>query len=117
MMNELKEIEFNKILDLVYTAVDFDYFDEYKYLSFNSMKDPTGNHKSIIYFYGYSLMTGRIWFYDDIYVIDRRLSVHRFFFDKWEKHKCEKKRLQLGSLNKLKEIMDKKLKVINIPKN
>ena len=102
-MNELKEIEFSKVLDLVYTAVDFDYFDDYKYLSCGYLKTPNGNHKTIIYFYGYSLMTGRVWFYDDIFIEDRKLHIHKFFFNKWEKHQCEYKKLQLGSIKKLKE--------------
>ena len=115
-MNIEKDIEFSKVLDLVYTAVDFDYFDDYKYLSTSYMLDPTTDHKTLIYFYGYSLMTGRVWFYDDIFIKDEKLSVSKIFFDKWKEHNCEQKQFQLASLKKLKEIKDKGLTIINIPK-
>ena len=116
-MDETKEIEFQKIVDLLFNAVDFDYFDDYKYLSFGFLSDPTNEYGGyIIYFYGYSLMTSRIWFYNDIFIRNGKLDIYSYFFDKWEKHPCEKKEFQMGALKKLKEICDKRLTIINIPK-
>lgn len=84
-MNEEKEIEFNKVLDLVYTAVDFDYFDDYKFLTIGSMEDPTNSCDTIIYFYGYSNMTSKVWFYSDIYIRNGKLWMSKNFVNTWEK--------------------------------
>ena len=114
-MNKEKEIEFSKVLDLVYCAVDFDYFDDYKFIDIGTMKCPYGNNKKLFYFYGYSLMTSRLWFYNDIYIEDKKLSINKAFAERWKQHSCKKKFLQICSLNRLIEIRDKKLKIINIP--
>ena len=113
-MDETKEIEFSKILDLVYTTVDFDFFDEQKYLSAFRMKDPRGEYDSLIYFYGYSLNTPDIWFYEDICIRDNKLYMGEWFIEKWIRAKCERKDFQLGSLKKLIEVQYKKLEIINI---
>ena len=114
-LEETKEIEYSKVLDLIYVAVDFDYFDDYKYLDIGSMKDPTESCGTLMYFYGYSTMTYRVWFYNDIYIKCNKLSLRRQFIDKWKEHKCEKKELQLNAIDRLIEIYFKELKIINIP--
>lgn len=114
-MDEEKEIVYSKILDLIYNVVDFDYFDEAKYLSTFQIKDPTYEYNYRIFFYGYSLITNNFWFYEGICIGDNRLIISKWFIEKWRVAKCDKKDFQLGSLKKLIEVAQKGLKIINLP--